>query len=152
MKNDLVIQLFFNGDRQALLEKAGLKKLGLPEDASEEAQVQRYLSIEAYHKLRESITEHANYVDGLGNQSTSKGGFAIQINKRIKQVFNKGVGDIVTEQEIRTLKSIREAIAIAIENGEQMGKSRKEIKQRVYEIIEEIYNAYMGTDYWRQAV
>jgi hypothetical protein len=151
MEKQHQINVFINTEKQSILEKASLKKMGLPDYASENAIVERYLSLEAYRNVRDAITDHAEYIDGKGEFSTSPKGFAMQINRRIKEVFGKSVDEMSTEMEYMILTRIREAIASTIKQGEKMNKDRKDIKQRVYKLIEDVYAVYMGDSYWRDA-
>ena len=145
------VSFIINVVEHEILTLAEAKKMGLPPDASNEIKIERYQSLKAYQDVLDKITEFAEYVDKLGNKSSGPKGFSLQINRRIKEVFGKSVKEMSTKIEYMTLTRIREATANAIEEGERLEKTREEIKQRVYSLIEEVHNVYMGNDYWRKA-
>ena len=134
-----------------ILTLAESKKMGLAPDASNEIKIERYQSLKAYQDVLDQITEFAEYVDQMGNASTGAKGFSLQINRKIKQIFGKGVKEMSTELEYKTLTAIRSAIASAISESTRLNKSREEIKQRVYNLIGKVHQIYMGDDYWREA-
>lgn len=134
-----------------ILTLAEAKKMGLPPDATNEVKIERYQSLKAYQDVLDQITGFAEYVDQMGNTSTGAKGFSLQINRKIKHVFGKGVNEMSNEVEYKTLTAIRSAIANAISEGTRLNKSREEIKQRVYNLIRDVHQIYMGDDYWRDA-
>lgn len=96
----------------------------------------------AMHRLLDTITQHSEYIGEDGKAATSKGGFAIQINSKIKVLFGKSIDELVTEKDIIVLRNIRDAVAWKIQEGEQKKLNRSEIKKIVYTTIEAIYNIY----------
>ena len=145
------VSLIISVVEHEILTLAEAKKMGLPPDATNEIKIERYQSLKAYQDVLDQITEFADYVDKMGNASTSTKGFSLQINRKIKEVFGKSVKEMSTEVEYKTLTAIRSAIANAISEGKRLNKSRDEVKQRVYGLISAVHHSWMGDDYWREA-
>jgi len=96
----------------------------------------------AMHRLLDTITKHSDYVGEDGKAATSKGGFAIQINSKIKQLFGKPIDELVTEKDIIVLRNIRDAVAWKIQECEDNKINRSEIKKHVYSTIDAVYKIY----------
>lgn len=116
------------------------KKMKLPKGVSDLAIMQRLYGLVAYKDLGDTIKKHSEYEDKFGNRASSAGGFMIQINKKIKQLFNKSVQDLVAEEDLEKLTIIRSRVAKKIVELERLKKLRSEIKREVYILIETIFH------------
>jgi hypothetical protein len=96
-------------------------------------------SLVAYSRLLETITKHYEFVGPDGKAATSKAGLAIQINKKIKQVFGKPVEELNNVYDTDTLTAIRIKIDRVIQKSEQIPLNRSAIKKVVYKAIEDVF-------------
>jgi hypothetical protein len=133
---------------QEVMALAKQKKINLPACANENQIMLRFKTLYADNVLKGAVSEFVNYVDSDGKAGTSPGGLMISVNKKIKQEFSKPVKEIYDERELAALAAVRETIASIIASGQEMGRTRKEIRQKCYEAIGEVKSLFMG-DVWR---
>lgn len=134
-------------DEIQILEWAKSKNLKLPANATDEQIVLRAKTLFADRLLKDAVDKFFEYEDQEGKKGSSKGGLVTQVNKRIKQSFNKSVKEIFHPMELSALASIRETISVIIKKGLEQGRSRREIKDKCYEAINNLRSWCMG-DVW----
>lgn len=102
-------------------------------------EIARRSSLVAHNRLMATISRHSEYVGPDGKFSTSPGGFAIQINRKIKKVFGRPVEDIKDDYGMDTLTAIKIKIDRVINYGESVPMNRSDIKKIVYKAIDDVY-------------
>jgi len=117
------------------------KKKNLPDILTERAAFLRVYSMLEYQNLRDTVTVYGEYVDDKGTASTSLGGFVIQINKRLKECFGVGVGELRSEDDIEMLAVIRKRIARKIARDMNNKINRADTKKSVYKMIDALYQS-----------
>lgn len=139
---EMTLETIAQADAQSILSLSKKTNLHLPTGSSVPEQIARYSAIQALVKLMETVTSHSGYVGKDGKASTSAKGFVIQINKRIKDLFGYSVKEIRGERNLLRLRTMREAAACKIVDGEALKLSRSQIKQNVYSVIETAYHLF----------
>lgn len=125
----------------ALADKKGVSAYG----GDQLARIARLQALLADGMLKKHVTDHHNYIDQADKSGSSKGGFMLQINKRVKASFGMPAPDLPHAGQ-RVLAMCREAVARGIVAGEDRQDLRADIKQTVYGEIERhgrMYQAYM---------
>jgi hypothetical protein len=128
-----------NDEYQNVVSLVEKKKKKLPVVLSERAAFLRVYSMLEYQNLRDMVTSYGEYVDEKGVKATSLGGFVIQINKKLKECFGVGVGELRSEEDIEMLAVIRKRIALKIARDMENKIDRADTKKSVYKMIDDLY-------------
>jgi len=128
-----------NEENAVVISMIEKKKKTLPADLNERAAFLRVYSMLEYQNLRDIVTVYGEYVDDAGTKSTSLGGFVIQINKRLKECFGVGIGELRSEDDIEMLAVIRKRIARKIARDMENKINRADTKKSVYKMIDDLY-------------
>ena len=129
-------------DTENLKKMSKAAKTKMPATASDEALIERYLSLRAYQSILNAITDHGKYESPDGKNQTSAKGFSININKKVKKLFNCGVKELIEFEDVQTLTRMREAAARAILRGEKLMEVHDQIKADTYEALEAAFKLY----------
>jgi hypothetical protein len=134
----------YEKDKAALVQVARKKRIMMPPEvkSNEDALIFRYISVVADGHLKNAITSHSEYIDYNGAASTSKKFFMLSINKKIKALLGDSVAELRKIEDIETLARLRDAATAVIYTGEMKKKSRKEIKEKLYEVLKNVANGY----------
>ena len=122
--------------------KAKKKKVDLAK-YTPEAFSARVESIVADHVIKRAVDKHADYVGPDEIAATSKKGWMIQFNKKIKKCFGHSVEEMRCPLMIAYVKILRFKAATKIEHGEANNKNRQDIRESIYRVIEKD-----AEDYW----
>lgn len=133
-------------EMEAIMQIAKMKHLDVTIYGTAERLVLRIKSLFAYEDVKNAVSDHTEYIDEFGKSSTSPKGFMMQINKRSKAKL--GVASKLTEkEELQALSAIRGAIPRIIAEGEKSSRTRREIKDACYKIIDTMAMIYLGEVY-----